>query len=513
MKRIIALCVAATMAFALLGCAQSEESTTESSEDQTTEVVTASTTDDSTATTSDESSEMGEAPVGEAPGEPGEMGDAPSGQSSGVDSYDSANTYTTDTEETDVTLSSTGVDENAVLVEEGASVSLDSVTISRDSDSSTGGDNSSFYGVGAAALVTDGTLTISNSTITTDAAGGAGVFAYGSGVAYVSDTTITTEQGTSGGIHVAGGGTLYAWNLLVETNGTSSAAIRSDRGSGTMVVDGGSYTSNGTGSPAVYSTADITINDADLTATDSEAICIEGLNSIRLFDCNLTGNMSDQSQNDCTWNVILYQSMSGDSEEGNSTFEMVGGTLTALNGGMFYTTNTESTFILSGVDIINSSDSEFFLKCTGNSNERGWGTTGSNGADCNFTAIDQDMTGDVIWDSISQLNFYILDGSTLTGAVIDDESNAGDGGDGYANLYITADSTWIVTGDSTLSDLQCAGTIVDESGNTVSIVGTDGTVYVTGDSDYTITTGSYSSSVDTSGASSVDSWSDYEVAE
>ena len=278
-----------------------------------------------------------------------------------------------------------------------------------------------------------------------------------------------------------------------------------------MVVDGGSYTSNGTGSPAVYSTADITINEANLTATSSEAICIEGMNTIRLFESNLTGNMSDLSQNDCTWNVILYQSMSGDSTEGNSTFEMIGGTLIAKNGGMFYTTNTESTFILSSVDITASLDSEFFLKCTGNSNERGWGTSGSNGANCNFTAIDQEMLGDVIWDSISQLDFYILDGSTLTGAVLDDETNAGTGGSGYANLYISADSAWVVTGDSKLTRLQCAGTIVDEAGNTVTIIGTDGTVYVAGTSNYTITTTSYSNSVDISNASSIDSWSDFEV--
>lgn len=89
-----------------------------------------------------------------------------------------------------------------------------------------------------------------------------------------------------------------------------------------MVVDGGSYTSNGTGSPAIYSTADITVNNATLTANGSEAICIEGLNTIRLFDCDLTGNMPTNAQNDCDWNVILYQSMSGDSEQGNATFEM-----------------------------------------------------------------------------------------------------------------------------------------------------------------------------------------------
>ena len=444
-------------------------------------------------------------------GEMGGMGGPGGGMSSGVDSYDAATEYTTDAVTTGETYTSSGSDENAVHVYEGAAATLDNATITRDSDDSTGGDNSSFYGVGAAALVTDGTLKINNSTITTDAKGGAGVFAYGSGTAYVSDTSITTQKDTSGGIHVAGGGTLYAWDLDVETNGESSAAIRSDRGSGTMVVDGGSYTSNGVGSPAIYSTADITVNNADLTANGSEAICIEGLNTIRLFDCNLTGSMADNSQNDCTWNVILYQSMSGDSEVGNSTFEMVGGSLTAKNGGMFYTTNTESTFLLQNVAITNADDSEFFLKCTGNANQRGWGTTGQNGADCTFTARQQEMTGDVIWDSISQLDLYVLDGSTLTGAVLDDESNAGNGGDGYAALYLDDTSKWVVTGDSTVTNLYNAGTIVDASGNTVTVVGTDGTVYVQGTSQYTVTVTSYSTSVDTSAAATADSWSDYEV--
>ena len=444
-------------------------------------------------------------------GEMGGMGGPGGGMSSGVDSYDAATEYTTDAVTTGETYASTGSDENAVHVYEGAAVTLDGAAITRDSDDSTGGDNSSFYGVGAAALVTDGTLKINNSTITTDAKGGAGVFAYGSGTAYVSDTSITTQQDTSGGIHVAGGGTLYAWDLDIETSGESSAAIRSDRGSGTMVVDGGSYTSNGIGSPAIYSTADITVNDAELTANGSEAICIEGLNTIRLFDCDLTGSMADNSQNDCTWNVILYQSMSGDSEVGNSTFEMVGGSLTAKNGGMFYTTNTESTFLLQNVAITTADDSEFFLKCTGNANQRGWGTTGQNGANCSFTARQQEMTGDVIWDSISQLDLYVLDGSTLTGAVLDDESNASNGGDGYAALYLDSTSKWVVTGDSTVTSLYNAGTIVDASGNTVSVVGTDGTVYVQGTSQYTVTVTSYSTIVDTSAAATADSWSDYEV--
>ena len=435
----------------------------------------------------------------------------PGGQASGVDSYDAANEYSEDETVSDTSLESTGTDENAALVSNGAEVTFSNDAISRTSSDSQGGDNSSFYGVGAAVLATDGTAYVKGSTVTTDSKGGAGLFAYGDGTVYAADTDITTQQDTSGGIHAAGGGKLYAWDLNVETNGESSAAIRSDRGGGTMVVDGGTYTSNGVGSPAVYCTADIAVNNAELTANGSEAVCIEGLNSLRLYNSNLTGNMSDDEQNDTTWTVILYQSMSGDSEVGNSTFQMDGGTITSKNGGLFYTTNTECTITLKDVDITYNDDNEFFLQCTGNNNQRGWGQSGANGSDCNFTADSQDMKGNVIWDSISDLDFYMTNGSTLEGAFVNDESNAGNGGDGYCNVVIDKDSTWTVTGDSIITSLSNAGTITDADGKTVSIVGTDGTTYVEGDSDYTITVGSYQDSADTSASTTVDDWSNYEI--
>lgn len=435
----------------------------------------------------------------------------PGGQASGVDSYDVANEYSSDETVSDTSLESTGTDENAALVSNGSEVTFSNDAISRKSSDSQGGDNSSFYGVGAAVLATDGTAYVKDSTVTTDSKGGAGLFAYGDGTVYAADTDITTQQDTSGGIHAAGGGKLYAWDLNVETNGESSAAIRSDRGGGTMVVDGGTYTSNGVGSPAVYCTADIAVNNAELTANGSEAVCIEGLNSLRLYNSNLTGNMSDDDQNDTTWTVILYQSMSGDSEVGNSIFQMDGGTITSKNGGLFYTTNTECTIALKDVDITYNDDSEFFLQCTGNNNQRGWGQSGANGSDCNFTADSQDMKGNVIWDSISDLDFYMTNGSTLEGAFVNDESNAGNGGDGYCNVVIDKDSTWTVTGDSIITSLSNAGTITDADSKTVSIVGTDGTTYVEGDSDYTITVGSYQDSADTSASTTVDDWSNYEI--
>lgn len=432
-------------------------------------------------------------------------------QSQAPDNYDADTEYTKDTSEENQEITSDGTDENAVHAYNGATVSLSNFNIKRNSSDSEGGDSSSFYGIGATVLESDGTLYLKDSTIESDAKGAAGIFAYGDGVVYTADTKIKTTQSTSGGIHAAGAGTLYAWDMDIETSGESAAAIRSDRGGGTMVVNGGTYTSNGIGSPAIYSTANIAVNNADLTANGSEAVCIEGLNSLHLYDSNLTGNMSDDEQNDCTWNIILYQSMSGDSEVGNSIFEMNGGTLTAKNGGMFYTTNTESTFVLSDVDITYADNNDFFLRCTGNNNQRGWGTSGNNGADCHFTAANQEMQGDIIWDSISMLDFYMTKNSSLIGAVTNDETYAGEGGDGYCNLYIEEGSVWTVTGDSTVTNLENAGTIVDENSKTVTIKGTDGTIYVEGDSEYTVTVESYKDSADVSGASATTEWSDYEV--
>lgn len=117
------------------------------------------------------------------------MGGMGGGQSAPT-SYEAVNTYSEDTSISNENITSTGTDENAILVTDQANVSLDNVTIDRTPSDSTGGDSSSFYGVGAAVLATDGTVNITNSTITTNASGGAGVFAYGNGVVNVSDTTI-----------------------------------------------------------------------------------------------------------------------------------------------------------------------------------------------------------------------------------------------------------------------------------------------------------------------------------
>lgn len=193
-----------------------------------------------------------------------------------------------------VTLAIGEVDENALRIDN-ATVTLDGITIDKSAGATSSTENGDFYGVNAALLATNGaTVTIKNATVTSSAQNGNGVFSYGSGTTVnISDSTITTTADNSGGIQTTGGGTTNASNLTVDTSGNSSAAIRSDRGGGTVNVDGGSYTSNGYNSPTVYSTAAITIKDATLTANNSEALVIEGQNSIDLEDCTVSGNMSD----------------------------------------------------------------------------------------------------------------------------------------------------------------------------------------------------------------------------
>lgn len=400
------------------------------------------------------------------------------GGSQEVTQGDAATTISEDSTVSDETYASTGDDENALRVD-GATVTLDGITVDKSSGSSSNTENGDFYGMNAALLATDGAdVTISGATVTSSAQNGNGVFSYGEGTTVtISDSTITTTADNSGGIQTTGGATTNASNLTVDTSGNSAAAIRSDRGGGTVNVTGGTYTSNGYNSPAVYSTATISVSDATLTANNSEALVIEGQNSITLDNCDVSGNMSDTegtSSDENVHNVMIYQSMSGDAEVGTSSFTMNGGTLASNNGDMFYVTNTHCTIDLSGVTLTNNDTDAYLLNVTGNSASHGWGSAGSNGAQVEFTADDQTLEGNIIVDSISTLDLTLSGSSTFTGTVnIVDNADGGTAVDDNAVVTVEEGSTWTLTGDCTVTSLTNNGTI-DFNGYTITLA--DGTV-------------------------------------
>ena len=331
----------------------------------------------------------------------------------------------------------------------------------------------------AALLATNGaTVTIRNATVTSSAQNGNGVFSYGSGTTVnISDSTITTTADHSGGIQTTGGGTTNAENLTVTTSGNSSAAIRSDRGGGTVNVNGGSYPSNGYNSPAVDSTAAITVQNAKLTDNNSEALVIEGKNSIALTNCTVSGNMSStkgSSSSENVHTVMIYQSMSGAADVGTSEFSMTGGSLTGKNGDLFYITNTRCILTLSGVTLQNEDADGYLLRVVGNSASHAWGTAGSNGAQVELTADAQTLEGNVLVDTISTLDLTLKNGSSFTGtiSIVD---NAEGGATVSDNAVVTVESgcTWTLTGDCTLTSLTNNG-MINFNGYTITLA--DGTV-------------------------------------
>ena len=335
------------------------------------------------------------------------------------------------------------------------------------------GDEADFYGENAAIFATNGaTLTLSEITVDTDGKHANGVFSYGEGTTVnISDSVIETSGNCSGGLMTTGGGTMNATNLTIHTTGNSSAAIRSDRGGGTVNVTGGSYTTDGTGSPVIYSTADITVSDATMESTASQGVVVEGKNSVTLNNVNLTANNTTKNSDKSEWYqaVMIYQSMSGDAAEGLASFAMNGGTLTNLNGDVFFVNNTSATINLTGATIVNEDSAGVFLRAAA----AGWGSEGSNGGHVTLNAAQQEINGDILVDEVSSLNLYLSKNSLFTGAI----NPSGATGEVY--VEIEDGSTWTLTGDSYITSLTCSAGSINLNGYKLYVNGEE---YVEGSS-------------------------------
>ena len=403
----------------------------------------------------------GDAPNGKPDGAPGgQPGGAPGGKpGSGASdiTYTAVKTISSTATESSGSYTSETPDENAVLVDTSEAVTLTGLTVTKTGDSD-GGDSCSFYGLNAAVLAKGGsTVTISGGTITTDAKGANGVFSYGGNGAQnggagdgttvnISDTVIKTSADNSGGIMTTGGGVTNVSNLSIETSGRSSAAIRTDRGGGTVTVNGGTYTTNGLGSPAVYSTADITVSSAKLISNQSEGVCIEGKNSVTLKDCDFTvSNTKCNGHATFLDSIMIYQSMSGDADSGTSSFTMTGGSLTSRSGHVFHVTNTNAVISLSDVDITNEDSENVLLSIC----DDGW-----SGADniAQLNASSQTLSGRILVGDNSKLTLELTEGSSFTGSIGGQIKNST--GETVSTevgeVSVTLDSTskWTLTADS-----------------------------------------------------------------
>ena len=417
----------------------------------------------------------GHRPPGMPPGMPG----GPGSRSKDI-KYTGATELTAQASETGKTYQNSKTDENALLVSTKEAVTLSHPAISK-TGSSDGGDNCSFYGVNAALLVKGGSTTnIKGGTITSDATGANGVFSYGGNGGHnggdgdgttviIEDTRITTTGDGSGGIMTTGGGVMKAKNLTINTSGRSSAPIRTDRGGGIVTVEGGSYTSNGLGSPVIYSTADVTVSDATLTSNKSEGVCIEGKNSITLNNCQMTvSNTQRNGHAQFLDAIMIYQSFSGDADSGNSHFTMNGGTLTNRKGHLFHVTNTNAIISLNDVKLVNDDPANVLLSVCAD----GW-QGASNKATLN--ASHQQLEGTILVGSDSELTLSLADGSTFSGSVNGNITNAA--GDtistdaGTVNVTLGDDCTWNLTADTHITSLTGNTACINTNGHQLFVNG------------------------------------------
>ena len=398
------------------------------------------------------------------------------------DSYDAVMNVTMDTSLEGEVVASTGTDENTIHVSAGT-LTVSGAAITRASGDSDGGEMAYGYGVGAAVLVTGGTLEITGSTVTTDSPGGTGLYAYGDGTIHAADTVVDTIQEGAGGVHAAAGSLVRADNLTVYTRGENAGALLVS-GGGQAVADGGSYVAEGAMSPAAEVTGEVIARDVTLSSASAEALRLAGGSTVRLYDCALSAAAEEG-----VWAVTLNPGVDGDSPM-TALLELSGGVIQGSGSGVFAVEGVPCQLILTGVDIQASEGSGVLL--------------GMKGGDCALTAIGQVLRGDASLAETSVLTLYLTDSSVWTGCVLAEE-------DACADVCIDENSCWVVTADTRLRSLQCTGEVMDAQGQSVTIQGSDGTVYLQGEGSLTVTVDAYGDGCDLSGAGESTEWAAYNL--
>lgn len=308
----------------------------------------------------------------------------------GVDAVITGGTYETAESDTNVFLVINGGNltiSNAEIIKSGDAGENDS---ERSSDVS---DDYNFYGINSVVLCVgeNSSVAMTDCIITSKSSGANAVFATDGAQIDVSNVQITTSGNSSRGVYATYEGIINADHIDISTNGAHCAPIATDRGGGYVTVSNSTVASCGDGSPCVYSTGEIVVENVVGTADGAQACVIEGKNSITMTNCTFTSTNANNG-------AMLYQSMSGD----------------AADGAMFYITNTNSVINLNGSNTLTITSGQLANAATGR-----WGNDGSNGGSLTLNSYD-DLTESIDVDDISSIVVNLIDGAVLTGSTSGD---------------------------------------------------------------------------------------------
>ena len=334
-------------------------------------------------------------------------------------------------------MTNTTADQNAFIGKNKAVVNIENSVFDK-TGNTTSDDNSNFRGQNAVVLSIDGSqINIKGSNITSNSKGSNAVFATGEGsVINVENTNIHTKSDSSRGLDATYKGTVNGKNLTITTEGAHSATLATDRGGGTITAEAAKLTTSGEGSPVIYSTGNIIVNNVNGIANNSEIGVVEGKNSITLTNSNVTGYKDN--------GFMLYQSFSGDAENGIARLKAENNTLTThATGAFLYVNNTTAEVDLSN-NAISMPNTSTLVKAAADSR---WGKTGENGGHLTLRTSNQELSGNILADSISTIALDMTNGSSLVGAVNTDNTAK------EVTVKLSKDSNWILTGDSYVKSL------------------------------------------------------------
>lgn len=334
-------------------------------------------------------------------------------------------------------MTNTTADQNAFIGKNKAVIDIENSVFDK-TGNTTSDDNSNFRGQNAVVLGIDGSqINIKGSNITSNSKGSNAVFATGEGtVINVENTNIHTKSDSSRGLDATYKGTVNGKNLTITTEGAHSATLATDRGEGTITAEAAKLTTSGEGSPVIYSTGNIMVNNVNGIANNSEIGVVEGKNSITLTNSNVTGYKDN--------GFMLYQSFSGDAESGIARLKAENNTLTThATGAFLYVNNTTAEVDLSN-NAISMPNTSALVKASADSR---WGKTGENGGHLTLCTSNQELSGNIMADSISTIALDMTNGSSLVGAVNTDNTAK------EVTVKLSKDSNWILTGDSYVKSL------------------------------------------------------------
>lgn len=328
-------------------------------------------------------------------------------------------------------------DQNSFIGKNKASITINSSVFDK-TGNTTNDDNSNFHGQNAVVLGIEGSQTsIKNSNITSNSIGSNAVFATGEGsIINVENTNIHTKGDSSRGLDATYKGTVNGKNLTITTEGAHSATLATDRGEGTINAEAAKLTTSGAGSPVIYSTGNITASSINGVANKSEIGVVEGKNSITLTDSNVTGYHDN--------GFMLYQSFSSDAESGIARLKAENNTLTThATGAFIYVNNTTAEADLTANTIL-MPNTTTLVKAAADSR---WGKDGENGGHLTLRTSNQELSGNIVADSISTVALDMTNGSSLVGAINTDNTAK------EVTVKLSKDSTWTLTGDSYVKSL------------------------------------------------------------